>query len=159
MDPFTAYATAHSAIAGIKGAIALGKDIKSIMGEIGKFYHASDIVHHAATKKRIESIRKSDEDINKQAFDLAWKRKELWEQEKELRSYMFLTGNRDVWEDMMSERTRLAKERAEMERQGEEQKQKDREAIGNTIMNALLFFAGLAVIVPFGAIVWQLTTR
>jgi hypothetical protein len=72
---------------------------------------------------------------------------------------MFLTGNRDVWEDMMAERTRLAKERAEMERQEEDQKQKDREAIGNTIMNALLFFASLAVLVPFGAIVWQLTTR
>ena len=159
MDPFTAYATAQATIAGIKGAIALGKDVKSIMGEIGKFYHVSDIVHQAATKKRIESIRKSDADINKEAFDLAWKRKELWEQEKELRSYMFLTGNRDVWDDMMAERTRLAKERKAEELAIEKQQQRDREAMYNALMNTLLVIGGSMAIIPILAIVWTIATR
>ena len=43
MDPFTAYATAQAAVAGIKGAIAMGKDIKNIMSDIGKLLTQSQM--------------------------------------------------------------------------------------------------------------------
>ena len=156
MDPFTAFAIAQGAIKGIKSAIALGKDVQSIMGDIGKFYHAADMVQHGANKARVKGIRKSDADINREAFDLAWKAKQLWEQEKELKSYMFITGNRDVWEQMMNERTRMAKERADTERSELDKAQKDREAMGDMIMNVLLFIAFLAFMVPAIALGWQL---
>ena len=156
MDPFTAFAMAQGAIKGIKAAIALGKDVQSIMGDIGKFYHAADAVQHGANKARVTGIRKSDENINNEAFDLAWKAKQLWEQEKELKSYLFITGNRDVWENMMAERVRMAKERADTERLEAEKIQKDREALGNMVMNVLLFIAFLAVMIPAIALGWQL---
>lgn len=156
MDPFTAYATAQAAVAGIKGAIAMGKDVKNIMSDIGKFYHAADMLQHGANKSRINSIRKSDADISKEAFDLAWKAKQIWEEEKAIKSHLFLTGNRDVWENMMAERTRLSKERADMERAEEEKAQKDREAMGNMIMNTLLFLAAASAIIPIILLGWQL---
>lgn len=156
MDPFTAFAIAQGAIKGIKTAIALGKDVQSIMSDIGKFYHAADMVQHGANKARVSSIKKSDADINKESFDLAWKAKQLWEQEKELKSYMFITGNRDVWEQMMNERTRMAKERADTERAELNKIQKDREAMGDMIMNILLFIAFLAFMIPAIALGWQL---
>lgn len=156
MDPFTAYATAQAAVAGIKGAIAMGKDVKNIMSDIGKFYHAADMLQHGANKSRIKSIRKSDADISKEAFDLAWKAKQIWEEEKAIKSHLFLTGNRDVWENMMAERTRLSKERADMERIEEEKAQKEREMYGNMIMNTLLFIAGISAIIPIILLGWQL---
>jgi hypothetical protein len=156
IDPFTAFTMAQTAVKGIKSAIALGKDVQSIMGDISEFYYAADMLQYGANKARINGIRKSDADINKEAFDLAWKAKQIWEEEKAIKSHLFLTGNRDVWENMMAERTRLSKERAELERMEQEQKQKDREAIGNTIMNLLLFISGAACLIPFSALAWQL---
>lgn len=156
MDPFTAYATAQAAVAGIKGAIAMGKDVKNIMADIGKFYHAADMLQYGANKSRIKSIRKSDADISKEAFDLAWKAKQIWEEEKAIKSHLFITGNRDVWENMMAERARLSKERADMERAEEEKAQKDREAMGNMIMNTLLFLAAASAIIPIILLGWQL---
>lgn len=155
MDPFTAYATAQAAVAGIKGAIAMGKDVKNIMSDIGKFYHAADMLQYGANKSRINSIRKSDADISKEAFDLAWKAKQIWEEEKAIKSHLFLTGNRDVWENMMAERTRLSKERADMERMEEEKAQQEREMYGNMIMNVLLFIAATSAIVPIILLGWQ----
>lgn len=157
IDPFTAFAVAQAAVKGIKSAIALGKDVQSIMGDIGKFYHAVDAVQVGANKARIAGIRKSDADISKEAFDLAWKAKQLWEDEKAIKSHLFLTGNKDVWENMMAERVRLGKERVELERLEEEKIQKDREALANLFLNICLFGATIAVIIPFGALVWQFT--
>ena len=56
---------------------------------------------------------------------------------------------------MMSERTRMYKERAEIERKEEEQKQRDREAMGEMFMNFMLFIGAIAVVIPFSAIMWQ----
>lgn len=156
MDPLTAYATAQAAVAGIKGAIALGKDVKNIMGDISAFYHAADMLQYGATKAKIKSIKKTDAEISKEAFDLAWKAKQIWEEEKAIKSHLFLTGNRDVWENMMFERARLSKERIEQERLEEERIQKEREMIGNTIMNILLFIAGASAIIPIIFLGWQL---
>jgi len=36
-----------------------------------------------------------------------------------------------------------------------EQKQKDREAAGNALMNFLLFVAAIAMIVPIGSLAWE----
>lgn len=155
MDPLTAYATAQAAVAGIKGAIALGKDVKSIMGDIGVFYHAADMLQLGATTAKIKSIKKTDAEISKEAFDLAWKAKQIWEEEKAIKSHLFLTGNRDVWENMMAERARLSKERAEQERLEEQRIQRKREMFGELVLNVMLFIAALAVIIPFGALGWH----
>ena len=58
MDPLTIYAGAQATIAGIKGAIAMGKDVNSLIGDFSKFFHMADQVHIASTKKKIESIKK-----------------------------------------------------------------------------------------------------
>ena len=56
----------------------------------------------------------------------------------------------------MAERVRMAKERADTERLEAEKIQKDREALGNMVMNVLLFIAFLAVMIPAIALGWQL---
>jgi len=155
MDPLTIYAGAQATIAGIKGAIAMGKDINSLIGEVSKFYNMADQVHVASTKKKIESIRKSDSQIAAEALEIAWASKKLREDERYLKDMLIWSGNDDVYYEMIEARTRLAKERAEQERLIEEKAQKEREMIGEFIMNALLFIAGVACIIPIGALIWQ----
>lgn len=155
MDPLTIYAGAQATIAGIKGAIAMGKDINNLIGEVSKFYNMADQVHTASTKKKIESIKKSDSQIAAEALQFAWASKKLREDERYLKDMLIWSGNDDVYYEMMAERTRLSKERAEVERLEEEKLQRQRETMGELVMNTLLFVAAVACIVPIGALAWQ----
>lgn len=157
MDPLTIYAGAQATIAGIKGAVAMGKDIKNLIGDFSKFFHMADQVHVASTKKKIESIKKSNSKIAAEALEIAWASKQLREDERYLKDMLIWSGNDDVYYEMVSERTRMAKERAAEERKIEEKAQKDREAMGELFMNLLLFAAVIACIIPFGALIWQFT--
>ena len=155
MDPLTIYAGAQATVAGIKGAIALGKDVNSLIGEFGKFFSLAEQVHIGATKKKIESIKKSDSQIAAEALQIAWASKKLREDERYLKDMLIWSGNDDVYYEMMAERTRMAKERAEAERLEQERIQRQRETVGELVMNTLLFIAGIAVIVPVFGIVWH----
>ena len=155
IDPFTAYAAAQAAIAGIKGAIAMGKDINGLIGDFSKFFHMAEQVHIGATKKKLESIKKSDSQISMEALDIAWKSKKLREDERYLKDMLIWSGNDDVYYEMIKERTRMAKERVEEERKEEERIQKHKEMIGQLIMNILILVATIACIVPIGALFWQ----
>jgi len=155
MDPLTIYAGAQATIAGIKGAIAMGKDINNLIGEVSKFYHLADQVHVAGTKKKIESIKKSDSQISADALQIAWASKKLREDERYLKDMLIWSGNDDVYYEMIAERTRMAKERADAEKLEEERIQRQRETVGELVMNTLLFIAGIAVIVPVLGIVWH----
>ena len=158
MDPLTIYAGAQATMAGIKGAIALGKDINSLMGDVSKFFGMAEQVHIGATKKKIESIKKSDSEIAAEALQIAWASKNLREDERYLKDMLIWSGNDDVYYEMIKERTRMAKERAEAERKEEERIQKQREMYGEMILNVLLFFALMAVLIPVTSLVWQLLT-
>ena len=155
MDPLTIYAGAQATMAGIKGAIALGKDINSLMGDVSKFFSMAEQVHIGATKKKIESIKKSDSDIAAEALQIAWASKKLREDERYLKDMLIWSGNDDVYYEMIQERTRMAKERAEAERKEQERIQKQKELIGEIVMAVLLFVGIIAVLVPFGALLWQ----
>lgn len=155
MDPLTIYAGAQATIAGIKGAIAMGKDVNSLIGDFSKFFSMADQVHIASTKKKIESIKKSDSQIAAEALEIAWASKKLREDERYLKDMLIWSGNDDVYYEMVKERIRLSKERAEQERLEEERIQRQREAMGELIMNTLLFIAAIACIVPIVALFFQ----
>ena len=155
MDPLTIYAGAQATIAGIKSAIAMGKDVNNLIGDFSKFFSMADQVHVASTRKKIESIKKSDSQIAAEALEIAWASKKLREDERYLKDMLIWSGNDDVYYEMMKERTRMAKERAEAERLEEERIQRQRETMGELVMNTLLFIAAIASIVPIGALFWQ----
>ena len=155
MDPLTIYAGAQATMAGIKGAIALGKDINSLIGDVSKFFGMAEQVHIGATKKKIESIKKSNSEIAAEALQIAWASKKLREDERYLKDMLIWSGNADVYYEMIQERTRMAKERAEAERKEEERIQHQREMIGELVMTLLLFVAAIACIIPIGALIWQ----
>lgn len=159
IDPFTALAIAQSAVTGIKKAVALGKDIKSLIGEFSQFYENADHVHVASTKMKIASISKSDSQISSDALKIAMASKALRDHERELKDMLFWSGNAQVWEEMMAERTNMAKERARLEREALEKQQSDREAKYNTLWNVLLFIASVALIVPIVGLIFTFSSR
>jgi ABC-type sugar transport system permease subunit len=148
IDPFTALAIAQSAVTGIKKAVALGKDVKSLINEFSSFYENADHVHVASTKLKIASINKSDAQISSDALKIAMASKALRDHERELKDMLFWSGNAQVWEEMMAERTRMAKERTRLELEANEKRQKDKAAMYNTFWNVLLFVAIVALVIP-----------
>jgi Fe2+ transport system protein B len=151
IDPFTAFALAQGAVKGIKAAIALGKDINGLYKEFSSFYQNADAVHIASTKMKIDNIGKSDAQINAQALEIAMASKALRDHEKELKDILFWSGNAQVWEEMMAERTRMTKERNAAEKAIADKKQRDRETMAEIVMTTLYFLGGLSIVVP---VIW-----
>jgi len=83
----------------------------------------------------------------------------LRESEKELKDILFYSGNAPVWEEMMSERTRLTKERNMLEREEAERKQKDKETKVTIIMNTLWLTGASAIIVPLISVAFHVITN
>jgi len=156
IDPFTAFAIAQGAVKGIKAAVQLGKDVTGLYKEFSEFYQAADQVHVASTKMRIAAIGKTDAQINSEALQIAMASKALRDHEKELKDILFWSGNADVWNEMMAERTRMSKERRAAEQAEEDQKQRDREMKYNILMNVLLAIGILATAVPIAALTWHI---
>ena len=159
IDPFTAFAMAQGAVKGIKAAIALGKDINGLIGEFSKFYSAADQVHIASTKLKIANIGKSDSQINSDALQIAMASKALRDYERELKDLLFWSGNAQVWEEMMAERTRMAKERAALEKIEANRLQKKREDIAEAVLTTLSLIGAISIIGPILWILFALLTK
>ena len=159
MDPFTAFAMAQAAVAGIKKAVALGKDINGLIHEFSGFYKAADEVHTASVKLKIQSIRMSDAEIGAKALQIAMASKALREHEKELRDMLIWSGNAPVYEEMMAERKRMKDARDAEDKRIAEQQQKDREAKAQAIMATLWIMGAILVIGPLLSVLWYVITN
>jgi hypothetical protein len=107
IDPVTAFATAQAALKGVQVAIKMGEDIHAIGGEMMKFFEAKDIVQKEASKPK-SSFAKSD---TAQAFEIVMQAKILADAEKELNNYMVMSGNADLWQQLMVERNNIIQKR------------------------------------------------
>lgn len=103
IDPLTAFAAAQAAIKGVQAAIKMGKDIHAISGEMMKFFEAKDVVQKEASKPK-SSFAKSD---TAQAFEIVMQAKILADAERELNNFMVMSGNADLWQQLMIERNRI----------------------------------------------------
>jgi len=159
IDPFTAFAMAQGAVKGIKAAVQLGKDVSGLYKEFSQFYHSAEQVHVASTRMRIAAVNKTDAQISSDSLQIAVASKALRDNEKELKDILFWSGNADVWNEMMAERTRMSKERRAAEQAVIDQRQRDRENMYNALMNTLLVIGAVSVIVPILAITWTIVTR
>lgn len=150
MDPITiglAFTAAQAAVGQIKQAIALGKDIHSLVGQFSKFFQSADTVHTASIKARISNIGKSDADLGRQALEFAMHSDKLREDERALKDMIYWQlGKPQIWEDMLKERNRLIKQKREAEREIEEAKQKHKEKMGQLFMLSLYFVGGAVIL-------------
>jgi molecular chaperone GrpE (heat shock protein) len=162
IDPVTigiAFSVAQSSVNNIKKAMALGKDIHSLTGEFIKFFNSSDTVHSASVKLKAKNVGKSDSELGAVALELAMNSKRLRDAEKELKELLIYSGNGDVWEDMLRERTRLIKERNAAEREMIKAKAKQREQMAEDFLTIVVSLIGLFILIAFINFMWLIFTK
>lgn len=149
IDPVTAFATAQAAIKGVKAAIALGKDIQAVSGDLMKFFDAKDVVQKAASKPK--GFAQSD---TAQAFEVVMQAKVLADAERELNNYMVMSGNADLWQQLLVERNRIIQQRKVEEILAENHAKKRKEEIEDLVT---WLIAGALIILLLGMCFWWLT--
>jgi len=151
MDPISAaaaaFAAAQTAVATIKKAQALGKDISNIIGEFGKFFDAKDVVQKAAN----DLGKKGQSDTSK-ALEIVMHAEQLRQSEEELKHLLIYGyGQAGLWEQLLLERSKIRqakeKEARDLERKRKKVvKQRMDWAIGITaILGAVI--AGISILV------------
>ena len=150
MDPITiglAFTAAQSAIGHIKQAIALGKDVNSIIGQVGHFFEAADQVHIASIKAKHGAMGQSDAQLGRQALEFAMRSNQLREDERALKDMIYWQlGKPEIWQEMIAERTRLIKEKRAGEEAVAKAKQAHKEKMAKMFMLSLYIIAGAAIV-------------
>lgn len=160
IDPISiglAFSAAQSAISGIKQAIAMGKDVNSIIGQVGRFFESADQVHMASIQAKHGAMDKSDAQIGRMALEFAMRSNQLREDERALKDMIYWQlGKPEIWQEMIVERTRLLKEKREGEEAVAKAKQAHKEKMAQYGMLSLYFIAGAIVIASFAMMGVQL---
>ncbi len=152
MDPITiglAFTAAQSAVGYIKQAIALGKDINSLAGQFSKFFESSDAIHRERTKIKVKGtlLGKTDAELGHEALQIAMHSDALRQAERELKDMiLWQLGKPQIWEQMIAERTRLFKARAEAQRAEEERQLAHKKKMADQFIFAMYFIAGAVIL-------------
>jgi hypothetical protein len=150
IDPITAFAAAQTAIKGVKAAIALGKDIQAVSGDLMKFFEAKDVVQKAASRPK-SSFAQSD---TAAAFEIVMQAKQLADAERELNNYFVMSGNADLWQQLLVERNNIIQQRKTQEILDE----KNAKAKAQEMEDFLTWLmAGALIILLLGLCFWWLT--
>jgi len=150
IDPITAFAAAQAAVKGVKAAIALGKDIQAVSGDLMKFFEAKDVVQKAASKPK-SSFAQSD---TAQAFEIVMHAKQLADAERELNNYFVMSGNADLWQQLLIERNRLIQDRKTQEILDEKNAKAKKEEMDEFLT---WLMGGALVLLLLGMSFWWLT--
>jgi hypothetical protein len=152
VDPITiglAFAAAQSAVGHIKQAIALGKDINSLVGQFSKFFESSDAIHRERSKVKAKASRlgKTDAELGHEALQIAMHSDALRQAERELKDMiLWQLGKPQIWEQMIQERTRLFRERAEAEQAEAERELAHKKKMADQFIFAMYFIAGSIIL-------------
>ncbi len=152
MDPITiglAFTAAQSAVSHIKQAIALGKDINSLVGQFSKFFDSSDSIHRERTKLKAKGdlLGKTDAELGKEALQIAMHSDALRQAERELKDMIiWQLGKPEIWEQMIKERTRLFKARAEAEHEEAKRALAHKKKMADQFIFAMYFIAGSVIL-------------
>ncbi len=152
MDPITiglAFAAAQSAVGHIKQAIALGKDVNSLIGQFSKFFESSDTIHREKIKQKAKAklLGKTDAELGKEALQIAMHSDALKEQERELKDMIiWQLGKPQIWENMISERNRLIKERTAAEQAEAESQFAHKKKMTEIFMFSLTLIGSIVVL-------------
>jgi len=145
MDPITiglAFTAAQQAVGYIKQAIALGKDVNGIIGQMGKFFEAADTVHLASIKAKHSAMGKTDAQLGRQALEFAMHSNQLREDEKALKDMIIWEmGKPQIWEEMIAERAKLLREKREGEAEVAKAKQAHKEKMAQFGMMGIYIVA------------------
>ena len=139
IDPITLIATARATIAGVKQAIALGKDASELFHQ---FFDAKD----AVMKEKANPTKKPFQSVNSQAMQIIQLAEEMQQVEEEIKMSFMRRGKTNLWMDFLRERNRIVAENKADEIAADKAKAKRKQEIEEAIEMILAIAAGALLI-------------
>tara|TARA_R110002020_G_scaffold47706_5_gene135787 strand:- start:2147 stop:2608 length:462 start_codon:yes stop_codon:yes gene_type:complete len=144
IDPMSAFAAVSAASSAISGAIKAGRDLSSLSGPIAKYAKAEADLNFGATRKK-NSIFSKMTGAEQAGIDTFFRKEELDELRKELRSIFAIYGKPGQWERLQAE---IARQRA-LQKEELEHRAKVRDSIILWVGVSLVLGIGGAAIFYF----------
>lgn len=116
MDPITigaAFAVAKAAVAGVKEAIALGKEVQECYHDISAFFVAQGEIQAAVVQQEHDKKLGKQRDATSEALDAMFASRQMFKMEVELReALIYGSGNESgLYEEMCQRRDAIIQER------------------------------------------------
>ena len=145
IDPITLIATARATIAGVKQAIALGKDASELFHQ---FFDAKD----AVMKEKAKPSKKPFQSVNAQAMQFIQLAEEMQQIEEQIKISFMRRGKTNLWMDFLRERNRIVAQQKADEIEAEKLAAKRKKEIGEVVELVLLLIAiaGVITLVAWG---------
>jgi len=131
VDPITLIATARATIAGVKQAIALGKDAADL-------WHQFFDVKDAVMKEKAKPSKNPFQSANSQALQFIQLAEEMQQVEEEIKMSFMRRGKTNLWMDFLRERNRIVAENKADEIAAEKAKAKRKQEIEEVVEMVLL---------------------
>lgn len=135
IDPITLIATARATIAGVKQAIALGKDASELFHQ---FFDAKD----AVMKEKAKPSKNPLKSANSQALQFIQLAEEMQQVEEEIKLSFMRRGKTNLWMDFLRERNRIVAENKADEIAADKAKAKRNQEISEAVEMVLAIAAG-----------------
>jgi len=143
IDPITLIATARATIAGVKQAIALGKDASDL-------WHQFFDVKDAVMKEKAKPSKNPFQSANSQALQFIQLAEEMQQVEEQIKMSFMRRGKTNLWMDFLRERNRIVAENKANELEAEKAKAKKKKEIEEAL-ELLFYIAAVAAIITLVA--------
>lgn len=148
MDPASAMALASASFATIKKGFAIGRDVESMMSDIGRWMGALSDLDQAEKEAKNPPIFKKlfgGKSVEQEAMEVFAAKRKAQAQREELKQWISLTLGMSAWEELLRTEAKIRKQRQETLYAQREKRRKFVEILAWTIMIG----AGSAVLVTF----------
>ena len=148
MDPASAMALASASFATIKKGFAIGRDVESMMSDIGRWMGAlSDLDQAEREAKNPPIFRKlfAGKSVEQEAMEVFAAKRKAQAQRDELKQWVSLTLGQSAWTDLIKTEAAIRKQRQETLYKQREKRRKFVEIVAWII----LISVGIAVLTSF----------
>ena len=149
VDPVTAIGLATTAFNGIKQAIAVGRDIQDMSGQLGSWAKAiSDIDYAHKKAEKPKWWKKLGGGVQANAMEVWLQKKKADEMREELRSHISMFYGPSAWQEILRIEAQMRKEQQEAVYAAQEMK----EQIVNWVFGTLIVLVAIGIM--GGIIYW-----
>jgi len=116
MDPASAMALASASFATIKKGFAIGRDVESMMSDIGRWMGALSDLDQAEREAKNPPIFKklfAGKSVEQEAMEVFAAKRKAQSQRNELKQWVSLTLGQSAWEDLLRTEAKIRKQRQE----------------------------------------------
>ena len=148
MDPVTAMATASAAFTTIKKGFAIGRDVESMMSDIGRWMGALSDLDQAEREAKNPPVFKklfAGKTVEQEAMEVFAAKRRAQAQRDELKQWISLTLGQKAWNDLIATEAKIRKQRQETLYKQREKRRKFIEIIAWVVLVSI----GAAVLTLF----------